>query len=161
MAHAHSDHLGTPQIMTDGAAATVWDASYRPFGETTAIACAAVNQQRLPGQTADPETGYYDNWHRTYDPSIGRYLQSDPIGLAGGWNTFAYANGNPVMLSDPTGQAAPLAIGGGFVFRAGLGGGIEAWSQFNQCGYIYDPDDRLGGMKRTNGETGQKAQTVA
>ena len=105
--YVHNDHLATPQVMTDGAAAVVWDASYRPFGEAT-IAGAAANQQRFPGQTADAETGYSDNWYRTYDASLGRYLQSDPIGLMAGLNTYAYAGGNPVMNMDPTGQILPF-----------------------------------------------------
>jgi len=88
------------------AGAVVWDATYRPFGEMTASGLPS-NEQRFPGQYADAETGYYDNWHRTYDPALGRYLQSDPIGLAGGWNTYGYVLGNPVMFIDPTG----LAIG--------------------------------------------------
>ena len=123
--YVHSDHLATPQVMTDGAAAVVWDASYRPFGEAT-IAGAAANQQRFPGQTADAETGYHDNWYRTYDPSLGRYIQSDPIGLAGGWNTYAYANGNPVMSSDRMGlRSAP-----GYGNTAGimLAAGALAWA---------------------------------
>ncbi len=108
MSFVHNDHLATPQVMTDGAAAVVWDASYRPFGEAT-IAGAAANHQRFPGQTADAETGYHDNWYRTYDPSLGRYLQSDPIGIMAGFNTYAYANGNPVMYADPTGQNPAVA----------------------------------------------------
>jgi RHS repeat-associated protein len=54
-------------------------------------------------QVFDAETGLFQNWHREYNPRIGRYMQSDPIGLNGGINTYAYAEANPLMYTDPLG----------------------------------------------------------
>ena len=58
---------------------------------------------RFPGQLEDSETALNQNWHREYDPMLGRYVQSDPIGLIGGVNTYAYVEGNPLRRVDPEG----------------------------------------------------------
>jgi len=57
----------------------------------------------LAGQYFDVETGLHYNWHRYYDPKTGRYISSDPIGLAGGPNTYLYAGANPLRFVDPLG----------------------------------------------------------
>ena len=96
-----NDHLGTPAVMTDAKQDIVWRADATPFGDQ--IAASSIQPLRFPGQYADAESGYSYNYFRDYDPTLGRYIQSDPIGLAGGINTFGYVAGNPMILVDPNG----------------------------------------------------------
>ena len=103
-----TDHLGTPRKMTDQSGALAWDRVAMPFGETVSLTGTDTNPLRFPGQYFDTETGFHYNYFRDYDPSVGRYLQSDPIGLAGGLNTYSYVLGNPVNLVDPTGESPAI-----------------------------------------------------
>jgi RHS repeat-associated protein len=61
------------------------------------------NNLRFAGQYFDQETGLHYNYHRYYDPSLGRYLRADPIGFDGGINLYAYVLNNPLNWIDPLG----------------------------------------------------------
>ena len=89
---------------------------------------AAVLDLRFPGQMADVETGLFYNYFRSYQPNQGRYTQGDPIGLAGGWSRFGYANGSPLMFTDPLGLWSFSA--GGY---AGVGGEVAFGKDPNTC----------------------------
>ena len=100
----HNDHLNTPQVVTDSAQQVVWMGDYQPFGKLAQNQSNSIElYSRFPGQYLDGETGLYYNYFRDYDPSIGRYIESDPIGLEGGINTYAYVEGNPLKGIDPYG----------------------------------------------------------
>ena len=114
----HNDHLGTPQVMTDASANVVWQAKYTPFGEAEIVIETVTNNLRFTGQYYDDETGLHYNYFRDYDPELGRYIQSDRLGLFDGPNTYGYAHQNPIMYTDPTGEFVPQLLG--FVVGAGL-----------------------------------------
>jgi len=102
----HNDHLGAPQLMTDELRRVVWTANALPFGQSVVAVDDERQKLKFPGQYFDGETGYAYNYFRDYDASLGRYIQSDPIGLAGGVNSFGYVKGNPVDFIDPLGLAS-------------------------------------------------------
>ena len=118
-----NDHLGTPQQLIDQAGNIVWQQQSTAFGETqvtlgdasnetnntqTTSTTVVANPFRFAGQYFDIETNTNYNYHRQYAPSGGNYTQSDPIGLAGGINTYGYVGGNPLSYTDPRGESQLL-----------------------------------------------------
>ena len=110
--YLHTDNLGTPRYGTSAAGSQVWAWDSDAFGNAAPSGSVTVNL-RMAGQYHDAETGLLYNWNRYYNPEIGRYVSSDPIGLEGGINTFNYVEQNPLLYTDPTGEAIPLAFVGG------------------------------------------------
>jgi len=159
--YIHTDHLGTPRAVTtaDATNKVLWHWNSDAFGK------AAPNEDvdgdgtnfvmnlRFPGQYYDTETGLHYNYFRDYDPSTGRYVQSDPIGLDGGLNTYGYVGGNPLRFIDPEG----LLYDGGYTTQTatrvimatpvgwGIGAGIIA-------GDLLFPDPTQQSVVDTNKE---------
>jgi RHS repeat-associated protein len=112
--HLHTDHLGTPREMTDADGRVVWAARYRAWGNVLEVVQEVLadvvspdeirepQPVRFQGQYYDNETGLHYNRFRYYDPDIGRFVSIDPIGLAGGSNSYSYAS-NPISWIDPHG----------------------------------------------------------
>jgi len=97
-----TDHLGTPMKMTDESGAVVWSADYRPFGELSVSDATIENKFRFPGQYYDLETELHYNYHRYYQPKVGRYVTPDPTGVPAGPNLFEYAENDPVRRVSET-----------------------------------------------------------
>ena len=109
----------------------MWHSAYSAFGDgapTTSVkrftgpetvpttgattATPVTFNLRYPGQYADAESGLFYNYFRSYSPTTGRYTQSDPIGLAGGWNNGIYVRADPLNFTDPKGLDTAVMIGG-------------------------------------------------
>ena len=112
--YVQTDQLGTPRAVIDptqNRAVWRWDESGEGFGtglpntNPDGDANQFVFDLRYPGQRYDQASGLYYNYQRDYDPATGRYTQSDPIGLLGGLNTYAYVGGNPMSVTDRMGLA--------------------------------------------------------
>ncbi len=121
MINYQNDHLGTPIQIVAQNSAIVWAAQHDSFGKTTVTTNTIENNLRFPGQYYDEETGTHYNYFRDYDPGTGRYIQSDPIGLEGGLNTYTYVENNPLSNIDPLGlikwtgsvRTVSVVLGGG------------------------------------------------
>ncbi|MFT4715854.1 MAG: RHS repeat-associated protein [Paracoccaceae bacterium] len=101
--YVRADHIGRPVFATDGTAAVVWSASYQPFGGVHVSSGSPIDL-RFPGQWFQAESGLHQNWMRDYDPTTGRYIEADPLGLVDGPSVYGYALQNPGRYVDPRGE---------------------------------------------------------
>ena len=160
----HSDQLGTPQKITSASAVVVWDGTFDPFGNAQFVSGAGIwntstwgnfiwgadlslTNLRFPGQFADAETALNQNWFRDYDPTIGRYIQSDPIGLRGGNNTYGYVGSRTLIFIDPSALSSsgiviwsPVGWGGSSLGHASAYVDTTAFS-FNPGGMLVEASD--------------------
>ncbi|WP_187395055.1 phospholipase effector Tle1 domain-containing protein [Pigmentiphaga aceris] len=99
----HPDAVGTPRLVTDADQTERWRGDFGPFGALRSEAGDMGMRLRLPGQVIDPETGWHDNYLRTYDPLSGAYLEPDPLGAEPGTEAYGYAAQQPAQFIDPLG----------------------------------------------------------
>ena len=114
--HYHTDHLGTPQELTNDRGEVVWLNYQMAWGGSFSqlnnvhnldgldISADELQPFRFQGQFYDGETGLHYNRFRYYDSDVGMFISRDPIGLLGGNNVFQYAP-NPIGWIDPWGLA--------------------------------------------------------
>lgn len=162
------DHLDTPRFIYNDEKVQTWRWASDGFGKQAANDDVSQDgyqtnfNLRFAGQYEDLESGLLYNSNRYYDPELGRYVTSDPIGLRAGFNTYGYVHGNPVKYTDPTGLILPLLVigcsgGGCQAAVAALGVGLAAvWFQHTVSPVVspsvipgpwpgsYNPDDDSG-----------------
>jgi RHS repeat-associated protein len=173
---AHTDMLGTPRQLKDDKGQLVWQWAYSAYGDNKPMGLLRSTSKpgqayasstatrwlratpapvqlnlRYAGQYFDAESNLSYNYFRSYQPSQGRYTQSDPIGLGGGINTYQYVGGNPLSYTDPLGlnpvggAYAGAGIGSvfgpvGTVVGGVIGAGVGAWIGWNVIGPMLQSD---------------------
>lgn len=135
----HTGEIEEPLVMTDASKNIAWQAYVEPFGAAQTFGSSSANTDlRLPGQFTEAETGgLSQNWNRTYDPSLGRFIQTDPLGIEAGQNVYAYVDGDPLLVTDETGLD--------WVYSQSLGMMVQT----KMCLTQPPPDDYLTRLKRT------------
>jgi len=164
--YIHTDHVGTPRMVTRATDnIIVWRWDHDPFGTVAAnsnpqgVGTFLFNL-RFPGTYYDQETGLSYNDNRYYDSGTGRYISSDPIGLGGGINTYAYVDGNPLNFIDPYGLAWGSAE---FAYHYFVGGGSPVdltstglLSQFQNSPSVAGPNSAWKAQLRQKADSAAK-----
>jgi len=146
-----NDHLGTPQKMMSVNGAVVWSAKYKSFGEADVEVETVANNLRFPGQYFDEETESAYNRYRYYDPSLGKYLNTDPIGFLGeDINLYGYAWKNPATIIDPLGLKSKTPK----VYCCNSDGTVNT-----ECCENRSPNEKAGAWAQYQYEIGNKKYT--
>jgi RHS repeat-associated protein len=105
-----TDHLGSTAGLSDDAGNVIELLSYDSFGNGPA---SAFTRYTYTGRELDPDTGLMHYRARFYDPQVGRFINEDPIGLAGGLNEYVYVGNRPTTGVDPLGLQEPAILDAG------------------------------------------------
>ena len=135
----YKDHLGSIVATADATGASTALYSYGPYGEPNTT---SGQRFRYTGQQLIGGLGLYYYKARFYSPTLGRFLQTDPIGTADDMNLYAYVGGNPVNFNDPSGLAAAQAK----ILAGDLTGSVNNWWEASKAGF----------QSSTMGETAMK-----
>ena len=154
--HYHTDHLGTPQELTNARGEVVWLNYQMAWGGSFSqlnnvynldgldVSADELQPFRFQGQFFDGETGLYYNRFRYYDSDVGMFISRDPIGLLGGNNVFQYAP-NPIGWIDPWGLSCtkPQTINPKDIrfSQSSVNGAGELVESMNKNGWKGDPID--------------------
>ncbi|MGO1298985.1 MAG: RHS repeat-associated core domain-containing protein, partial [Vibrio sp.] len=135
--HYHLDQIGTPLDITTPQGDTVWSVQYRAYGNVFKKTVAEIDSPlRFQGQYFDAETGLHYNRHRYYNPSAGRFITIDPIGLAGGLNNYQY-------VPNPTGWVDPLGLADESINCPGADKAEETEKSETQSGEVVNPENNI------------------
>lgn len=105
--YLYADRQGSIVAITDASGNVAGVNAYDEYGIPNA---ANTGRFQYTGQTWLPELGMYHYKARIYSPTLGRFLQTDPIGYAGGANLYAYVGNDPLNLTDPLGLQEATAV---------------------------------------------------
>ena len=159
----YADQIDTPRLISDDTNRSVWRWDSKPFGESQPNEDSDGDQNvfrynlRFPGQYYDVGSQTHYNYYRYYNPRIGSYIQSDPIGLGGGMNGFEYAQSSPILKFDENGQKTIIIVaystflGVSVGDHTGLyltqGGDNGAQALYDPSGYYTASEQGSGGAK--------------
>ena len=131
----HVDHLNRPVRLTDSTKAAVWDVIYTPWGAPQTVTGTQTLDARFPGQWFQLEAGLHYNWHRHYDPTLGRYTQPDPLGFVDGPSVYEYAGSRPSQDVDLKGLYR--------MCHRPLNSSIFGWTHYRHCFLAFDDGSTL------------------
>jgi len=136
----HADYLNTPRQVDNASKSAVWAwepiafGANAPSSDPNSTGTGFGYDLRFPGQVVDTEPGLRYNYFRDYDAQLGRYVESDPIGLAGGsYSTYVYVRSNPIQFVDPEGLVTWYGQSSSYGVVAGIGATFTTYSLTSQC----------------------------